>query len=141
MPRVSLAFFAFAALCGSIGMAWGIYMGITHDHSTFSAHAHLNLLGWVTCALIGAFYAVAKDKTPRVLPWWNFGLSITGPLFMIPALAAKIKGASDLWVGLGIAIGAFGSFFGMVTLLAAIIIVARRSYAPSGAVAPIAAPV
>jgi hypothetical protein len=131
MPRVSLAFFGFAALCGAIGMAWGIYMGISQDHSTFSAHAHLNLLGWVTCALMGAFYALANGRVPRILPWANFGLTITGPIFMIPALAAKIKGATDAGVAIGIAVGAFGSFFGMCCLLASIIIVARKSFAPT----------
>jgi hypothetical protein len=139
MPRVSLAFFTFAALCGTIGMGWGIFMGITQDHSTFSAHAHLNLLGWVTCALMGAFYAIAKDKAPRRLPWWNFGLTITGPIFMIPALTAKLKGVDDMAVGLGIAIGAFGSLFGMMTLLASIIIVARKQYGSSGSPARMAA--
>ena len=131
MPRVSLAFFIFAALCGTIGMGWGIFMGITQDHSTFSAHAHLNLLGWVSCALMGAFYALADGRAPRILPWVNFGLSITGPIFMIPALTAKIKGASDIGVALGVAIGAFGSFFGMCCFLATIIIVARKSFAPT----------
>jgi hypothetical protein len=31
-------------------------MGISHDHSTFPAHAHLNLLGWVSLFLFGICY-------------------------------------------------------------------------------------
>ena len=37
-------------------MALGIIMGISGDHSIYPAHAHLNLLGWVSLFLIGLFY-------------------------------------------------------------------------------------
>jgi len=38
------------------GMVWGIAMGISEDHSTLPAHAHLNLLGWVSLFLFGIYY-------------------------------------------------------------------------------------
>jgi hypothetical protein len=38
----------FAAL---IGMCSSIYMGIAQDFTLAFAHAHLNLLGWMTMAL------------------------------------------------------------------------------------------
>jgi hypothetical protein len=38
------------------GMIWGMAMGITQDHSTLPAHAHLNLLGWVSLFLFGIYY-------------------------------------------------------------------------------------
>ena len=56
MPRISLAFFTVAAACGLAGMAWGSYMGASHDHSMMQAHAHLNLLGWVSLFLFGIYY-------------------------------------------------------------------------------------
>ncbi|TMK38278.1 MAG: hypothetical protein E6G70_30025, partial [Alphaproteobacteria bacterium] len=34
----------------------GIVMGISEDHSTMPAHAHLNLLGWVSLFLFGIYY-------------------------------------------------------------------------------------
>lgn len=34
----------------------GIAMAITQDHSTLPAHAHLNLLGWVSLFLFGLYY-------------------------------------------------------------------------------------
>jgi peptidoglycan/LPS O-acetylase OafA/YrhL len=37
-------------------MAWGIEMAISQDHSAMPAHAHLNLLGWVSLFLFGIFY-------------------------------------------------------------------------------------
>lgn len=128
MPRVSLAFFIFAALCGLTGMGWGIYMGISQDHSTFSAHAHLNLLGWVSCAIMGAFYALAKDRAPRRLSWVNFGLSSVGTVVMIPSVAGKIMGIEAAWVGIGVIIGSLAVFCGMVSFLASVVMVARRSH-------------
>ena len=35
-----------------LGMALGIYMAASQDHSQMPTHAHLNLLGWVTMALM-----------------------------------------------------------------------------------------
>jgi cbb3-type cytochrome oxidase subunit 1 len=51
----SLSFQA-AVLVVVVGMAWGIVMAISQDHSAMPAHAHLNLLGWVSLLLIGIFY-------------------------------------------------------------------------------------
>ena len=38
------------------GMAWGISMAISNDHAAMPAHAHLNLLGWVSLFLFGICY-------------------------------------------------------------------------------------
>jgi peptidoglycan/LPS O-acetylase OafA/YrhL len=51
----SLSFKA-AVLFVITGMAMGIAMAATHDHSVFPAHAHLNLIGWVSLFLIGIYY-------------------------------------------------------------------------------------
>ena len=56
MPRVSLAFFSVAALYGLIGMSWGMHMSASQNHSLMPAHAHLNLLGWVSLFLFGIYY-------------------------------------------------------------------------------------
>jgi hypothetical protein len=45
------------------GMIWGIVMAISQDHSTMPAHAHLNLLGWVSLFLFGTYY--------HLHPWLN----------------------------------------------------------------------
>jgi hypothetical protein len=51
----SLSFTA-AVIFVTAGMAMGIAMAATHDHSVFPAHAHLNLIGWVSLFLIGIYY-------------------------------------------------------------------------------------
>ena len=55
MKASSLSFFI-AVLMAAVGMVWGIVMAVSQDHSTMPAHAHLNLLGWVSLFLFGIFY-------------------------------------------------------------------------------------
>jgi peptidoglycan/LPS O-acetylase OafA/YrhL len=45
-----------AVLMVLAGMIWGLVMAISNNHSAMPAHAHLNLLGWVSLFLFGLFY-------------------------------------------------------------------------------------
>src|ERR1700726_5278741 len=54
--KASVLCFRGAVLMVIAGMIWGIVMGISQDHSTLPAHAHLNLLGWVSLFLFGIYY-------------------------------------------------------------------------------------
>jgi hypothetical protein len=54
--KASVLSFRAAVLLVIAGMLWGIVMGISEDHSTMPAHAHLNLLGWVSLFLFGIYY-------------------------------------------------------------------------------------
>ena len=98
MPRVSAAFFAVAALLLLGGMALGQYMGATENFQLAPVHAHINLLGWVTMALYGTFYALTRGTMSDGLAWTNFVLSTIGVLSMIPALGMLlISGDSAKW--------------------------------------------
>jgi hypothetical protein len=60
------------------GMIWGIIMGISQDFSAAPAHAHLNLLGWVSLFLFGIYYRLHPSfegaKTALVQVWvWIIG--------------------------------------------------------------------
>ena len=54
--KASSICFPIAVLLVLVGMVWGIVMAISQDHSAMPAHAHLNLLGWVSLFLFGIFY-------------------------------------------------------------------------------------
>jgi len=54
--KASVLSFRAAVLFVIVGMIWGIAMGISQDHSAMPAHAHLNLLGWVSLFLFGTYY-------------------------------------------------------------------------------------
>jgi hypothetical protein len=51
--KASTVSFPAAVLMVVAGMIWGIVMAISDDHRALPAHAHLNLLGWVSLFLFG----------------------------------------------------------------------------------------
>jgi len=54
--KASSICFPAAVLLVLVGMVWGMQMAISQDHAAMPAHAHLNLLGWVSLFLFGIFY-------------------------------------------------------------------------------------
>jgi hypothetical protein len=90
MPRVSAAFFVTGGLFLLSGIFVGMYMGAHEDFRLAPAHAHINLVGWVTMALYGGFYAfTAKTMSPR-LAWANYLLALVGALIQGPSLGALL---------------------------------------------------
>ena len=90
MPRISLWFFAVAPIYVLIGMGFGIYMGAAQDFTLAPAHAHLNLIGWVTMALYGTFYGLAQNASQR-LAWTTFWLNNIAVAVMFPSLAMVLR--------------------------------------------------
>src|ERR1700744_4367420 len=95
MPRVSAAFFAMGVVYVLIGMVFGMWMGAHHDFATAPAHAHLNLVGWVTMALYGTFYALTPDSLSPKLAWTHFLVSTIGIVVMIPSLFLLLSNGND----------------------------------------------
>lgn len=64
-----------------IGLSLGIYMGMSKDHSQTPTHVHLNMLGWVTMALMGVIYKswpqAAAAKLASVT-YWLAHISVIG---------------------------------------------------------------
>jgi hypothetical protein len=76
--RAFILSFREAVLLVIAGMIWGILMGISQDRSTMPAHAHLNLLGWVSLFLFGIYYhlhpAVDRSRLASLQIWvWIAG--------------------------------------------------------------------
>jgi len=74
--KASVLSFRAAVLMVIAGMIWGIAMGISQDHSTLPAHAHLNLLGWVSLFLFGIYYHLhpAIDRSRLAFCRYGSGL-------------------------------------------------------------------
>jgi hypothetical protein len=99
MPRVSAAFFAVGIVCVLCGMFLGMHMGATHNMTLAQAHAHLNLVGWVSMALYGTFYALERETIVMRLAWLNFIVSTIGILVMVPGLILFLNSGNDpKWV-------------------------------------------
>ena len=80
MKASSLSFQA-AVIFVVAGMIWGLIMAISGDHSAMPAHAHLNLLGWVSLFLFGIYYrlraSLESSKAAMAQVWlWIVGTII-----------------------------------------------------------------
>ena len=98
MPRVSAAFFAVGVIYVLCGMMWGMQMGASEDLAMAPAHAHLNLLGWVTMALYGTFYTLTRETLSVRLAWINFIVSALGVAVLIPSLALYLRSNSASYI-------------------------------------------
>jgi peptidoglycan/LPS O-acetylase OafA/YrhL len=112
MKASSLSFPA-AVVMVLTGMVWGIVMAISQDHSAMPAHAHLNLLGWVSLFLFGIFYHLhpALDRSRAALV--QVGLWIVGTVILTTGVGLIHTGHD-----VGEPIAAAGSF----TVLAAMLL-------------------
>ncbi len=92
MPKVSELFFKTAIVFLILGIAAGLQMAISEDHSAFPAHAHINLLGWVTSAIFGGYYALNPQKAARRIATIHYWLYTVGLVLMLPALYFMMHG-------------------------------------------------
>lgn len=92
MPRISEYFFRSAILFLIAGIALGIHMSISQNHNVVGAHAHINLLGWVTSALFGGYYALKPAKAAGRLPMIQFLVYTTGVVIMSVSLYLLLSG-------------------------------------------------
>lgn len=119
MPRISHYFFRTATILLVVGIAMGLHMGISQDHSAMPAHAHINLLGWVTSALFAIYYALQPAKAEWRAAFVHFLVYLVGMVIMFPALYLKyigypqfepLLGAGSIIVGGGVLIFAYVLF-------------------------------
>lgn len=119
MKASSLSFPA-AVVMVLAGMVWGLVMAISQDHSAMPAHAHLNLLGWVSLFLFGIFYHLhpALDRSRAALV--QVGLWIVGTVILTIGVALVHTGHG------GEPIAAAGSFIVLGAMLLFGWLVVRR---------------
>ena len=84
MRGIAFLFVATAALFVTIGMVWGIQMSASGNHMLSGAHAHLNLIGWVTMGLFGFYYHLVPAAAARPLAKVHYGVATLGVLTIVP---------------------------------------------------------
>lgn len=73
-----------AALYLAVGVTMGIVMGITHQFALAPVHAHINLLGWATLAIMGVVYHIYPAAGATRLAHIHFWIHNTAlPIFMV----------------------------------------------------------
>ena len=102
--RIAVAYLA-------IGVTMGIVMGITHQFSLAPVHAHVNLLGWASLAIMGVVYRVYPAASETRLARAHFWIhNIALPVFMVglgfaltgheAAMPVAIAGALTVAIGI-----------------------------------------
>jgi len=76
MRGISFTFLVCGTVAVLIGMAWGIQMAASGDHGLSPAHAHLNLLGWVSFAIFGFYYHLVPTAAQSRLAMVHLGLAL-----------------------------------------------------------------
>jgi hypothetical protein len=92
MPRISEYFFRSAILFLLVGISIGLHMSISQNHNVIGAHAHINLLGWVTSALFGGYYALNPAKAAGRLPMLQYLVYTIGVVIMGTSLYLLLSG-------------------------------------------------
>jgi cbb3-type cytochrome oxidase subunit 1 len=86
MPQISHNFFKAAVVFLIVGVLMGLQMAISGAHNVIGAHAHTNLLGWVSMAIFGGYYALNPAKAATRLASVHFWTYVASVAVMVPAL-------------------------------------------------------
>lgn len=92
MPRIAEYFFRLAVVFLIFGIAMGLQMSISGSHNVIGAHAHTNLVGWVTMALFGGYYALNPAKAGSRLAKVHFWSFAAAAVVLAPSLYAVYLG-------------------------------------------------
>jgi hypothetical protein len=132
--RISDFCFLMATLSALVGMGLGIFMGIAQDFTLAPAHAHLNLLGWVTIAIYGLYHR-SIGRMGGVAGWLQVGSGALGAVLMTLGLAVYLSTGSDNAFPMVVA-GSLLVALSMLLFLGIVITDLMRVRPPSAADAP-----
>ncbi|KGX86726.1 hypothetical protein [Pontibacillus litoralis] len=82
-----------AVLYFLLGVGFGIYMHATVQLQWGATHAHINVVGWLTTAIIGVIYSIypkAGNHPLGVAHFWLYQISLPVLLFGMFAIYAKV---------------------------------------------------
>ncbi len=82
-----------------IGITFGVYMGISQNHTLFAVHAHINLLGWASMGLTGLLYRsfpAAAQTRLAVWHFWLYQLAVPVLLVAVTLIFSGMTGAGPI---------------------------------------------
>lgn len=120
MPAISHLFFRAGILFLLVGIGLGLAMSISQNHDVTGAHAHINLLGWVTSAIFGGYYALNPAKAGGLIPRVHFWVYTAGVALMSVSLYLLLKGNTGMepLVAIGSLLTAAGVLIGVYVFFA-----------------------
>jgi len=101
MKNTPKLFFATGAIFALIGMAWGIQMSASHDHTLSPAHGHLNLIGFVAMSIFGAYYALTPVAGESRIALIHYVVTLATVVILTPGIAMAINGQGEILAKVG----------------------------------------
>lgn len=83
MDQLGAKWIKIAVLYFALGIGYGLFMHYTIQLKWAATHAHINLVGWVSAAIIGLIYSVYKDAGKTTLAKAQFWLFNIGLPFLL----------------------------------------------------------
>lgn len=117
MRGIPFYFFLAGALCVSAGMLWGITMASSGNHTLAGAHAHLNLVGWVTLALFGIYYQLTPQAAASRLAPIHLIVAVLGAVVLVSGIAMAIMGKGETAAIIGSLLTALSMLIFLITLI------------------------
>jgi cbb3-type cytochrome oxidase subunit 1 len=90
MKSIATTFYASGAVFALIGMAWGIQMSASQDHTLSPAHGHLNLIGFVAMSVFGTYYALTPSAAASALSKAHYALTVLAVVILVPGIVMAI---------------------------------------------------
>lgn len=117
MKGISFYFMVLAVISVTLGMVWGIQMSATQNHTLSPAHAHLNLLGWVTMAIFAVYYHLVPAAAQGLLAKLHLLVAVLGLGMIVPGIVMALTQQGEALAK----IGSILSLLSMVIFLAVVI--------------------
>lgn len=95
MNAISKGFILTSVIYGAAGMALGLHMGLSQDHSQMPTHAHIMVIGWVSFMIFGLFYIQIEGAASGNLPRIHFWLSQVSYIVLIAGLWLVFDGQTQ----------------------------------------------
>jgi len=90
LPGLAAFHLRAAAIYAVIGMAFGVHMGMIQDFSLMPAHAHLNVIGWLSIAIYGLVLAKFPAVAASRLAQLQAVVAHLGVIIFVPGIAIAI---------------------------------------------------
>ena len=102
MQGVARNFFTLAIIYALCGMALGIHMSMSQDHSQMPVHAHTMVAGWLMSSVFAFFYHLFPRAGLGMLAQVHFWLTAVSGIGLLVTLSLLIGGRTSLEPVVGI---------------------------------------
>jgi hypothetical protein len=96
MKSLPFWFIGLGTLFALAGMGVGIYMAASQDHLYSPAHAHNNLIGYVSMVLYGLYYKAVPVAARSRLALIHFWISLIGALTIGVGIGLAVSGQTEI---------------------------------------------